>query len=159
MVAIDLRPTVAVGAQVTVSPQGVARAALLELSHELYYAEQCFGPVHKLGGFTTKTSGVTHDADDLAVLFAEHRPSGMTTTIHLDICSDPPCRCWELCDATGHRHMHDLDTSEETMTAVWSDQLSHFIENLHNPYAAGSILKCAPLFKQILKVRDEGFLT
>lgn len=58
---------------------------LLELSHELDYAQWCFGPIAQVQALLTRSNTLEIDVEDMAELMLVNK-NGLPITVHLDFC-------------------------------------------------------------------------
>lgn len=135
--------------------EALGGGALLDLSHELYYAEYALGPVESVTGVRVGVSAETVDTDDLCEITLRHS-DGLFSQIHLDLCSATESRGWEVCLASGEIITVAIDTSDRAMAPVWRDQRDYFLANLAFPRMTGDLIACAPLYRKIIKFREEG---
>jgi predicted dehydrogenase len=116
--------------------------ALLELSHELDYAQWCFGPIALMQALLTRSNTLEIDVEDMADLVLVNE-SGLPITVHLDFCRRQASRCCTVETEQGTLHWDGLENTvcwrpangdintwafDQDRDLMFIDQLRHFLD-------------------------------
>ncbi len=117
---------------------------LLELSHELDYAEYLFGEIKEIHGFNEK---------NFAELSTRHA-SGTISIISLSMRSDTERRLLRCFGSNKDEHFSKnlLQVSD----SVYLTQLKYFFNNLSNPRMMNNLFEATPLFRKIIAFKDNA---
>lgn len=135
--------------------ENMGGGALLDVSHEIYYAEWLFGPVFEIQGTRGRVAdNITIDTDDFCDLTIVH-DGGFVSHVYISLLSKKLRRhCTIECREGRFKDYFNFEPAVSEKMFV--DQLHHFFNNIDNPELAGNLAECAPLFRQIIKFRQEG---
>lgn len=129
---------------------------LLDMSHHAYFAEMLFGEVKSLIGTRARLTEITVDTDDSADLILRH-DSGVVSNIHVDsITKVGGGDRVILTMADGSCQRIYLDLTQRETDEMYLAQLRHFFDNLDNPNLDGNLASCVPLFRKLIKIREEN---
>lgn len=129
---------------------------LLDMSHHAYFAEMLFGEVKSLIGIRARLTEITVDTDDAADLILNHI-SGVVSNIHVDfITKIGGGDRVVLTMADGSCQRVYLDLTQRETDEMYLNQLKHFFDNLDNPNLDGNLASCVPLFRKLIKIREEN---
>lgn len=133
--------------------EAMGGGALLDLSHEAYYAQQVFGPVEKLIGTRQRLTEITHDTDDCANLIMWHE-GGVQSTVHVNFCCQKEERYCEM--TMEHKTIRlNITFPGSTMELMFIKQLHHFFGHLGKPRMPGGLFESVGLFRKLVKLREE----
>jgi len=110
---------------------------LLELSHELDYAQHLFGPIEFIDGPTFDKSGE---------YILTHKDS-TKTTVTLDLGSSRELRLLRVAGGTFHIKVTDQ---------IYENQLKYFFTNIDNNRMMNNIFEAEPLFRTIIEKVDNN---
>lgn len=114
--------------------------AILELSHEIDYAQFLFGPINHLGGCAIFCSNRFTDAETSAVINCFHE-SGFVSRVELDLMSNVEDRFIEC---------GNIEVNLEVNSQMYLNQLKYFFDNIGNPMLENNIFEAAKLFQHIV---------
>ena len=139
--------------------EAMGGGALLDLSHEAYYAQQVFGPVERIAGTRQRLTEVTNDTDDCANLIMWHE-SGVVSTVHVNFCCQKAERYCEL--MTEHKAIRlNITFGGNTTEQMFIDQLKHFFGYVRETEVVGrlrmpgDLFESVGLFRKLVKLRGE----
>jgi predicted dehydrogenase len=121
--------------------------ALLELSHELDYAQYLFGD-YDIAGKIERRSNVVIDAEDYADLILYHN-SKIKAHVILDIANDYEERYIKI-RGTGIIGTVYLKNQDQ----MYLNQLNYFFNNIDNPNMMNNLFEASGLFKKIIELRE-----
>lgn len=142
----DWRPQIDFRESVTARPE-LGGGALLELSHEIDYAQWILGPIARVQGHLSRQADWQLDVEDCVDLIAEFA-SGAVGTIHLDLLQRAAQRACKLIGTTGtlewdlqSQTLKRFDAATKTWDVLGSlvgvdrnqmylDELAHFFASL-----------------------------
>jgi len=120
--------------------------AILELSHEIDYAQFLFGPIRALGGLAIRRSNRFTDAETSAVINCFHE-SNFITRIELDLLSKVEDRFIDC---------GKVESSVDVTPQMYADQIKYFFDNIGNPKIENNIFDAAKLFRVIIDFKERA---
>lgn len=140
---------------------------ILDLSHEIDYAEFLFGEVKTVQGIYGRKSSITVDSEDCADLILQHETT--VTNVHLNYFSRFTRRTIEVdlenqfieADLKNNfiRKVSEAGEEEIQRFSVRPDdmfitQLHYFFSNLENPNMENHLAKASKLFRKLLDFKE-----
>ncbi|OUL43739.1 hypothetical protein B0W81_02370 [Prochlorococcus sp. HOT_208_60] len=129
------------------SQSSLGGGVLLELSHEIDYANWLFGPFHKVKSIYTNTQQLRIDVEDIAKIIAINNQNFLLQ-IHLDFCSNSKERFCKLFGTLGFINLDFMKKSiiikknncekstkikvEENYDDMYMNQMRHFFSCIEN---------------------------
>lgn len=114
-----------------------SNGVLLELSHELDYAEYLFGKIKEING---------NFSENMARLTVSHG-GNVLSEFYLSIDAKQPERYFKV---SGDQYEIIPDDN------MYLHQLEYFFANLHNPHMMNNLVDAVELFRKIIEFRDNG---
>ncbi len=113
------------------SKQSLGGGVLLELSHELDYANWLFGPLDELKAIRKNTNQLEIDVEDIVKIIAKNKNECLLN-FHLDFCSKIPKRYCCLYGSKGYIKLDFIKNKISSKLDIEKEEKSYKIESNYN---------------------------
>jgi predicted dehydrogenase len=156
--------------QVYSAKKRMGGGVILDLSHEIDYAEFLLGNIKKITGSFSRRSDLTVDAEDVGDILIQTEKG--PANIHLNIFSQKTQNYLEinLKDQTVYGDLIDSTVKifkngkliskkqfPKERNISFEYQLEYFFKNINNPMMMNNLIEASVLFKKIIKFKQKGF--